>query len=136
MQTQHGPEPDNLLPNFLSTCPLLYLLTGDFSDNPACWYYQQHTSVSKTLTTVINVFHQHPCLTASCFVVKSAKPQRQKTVPPPFAPYNVWYNFHLTISGFIQSISIGQGLHCSQRHPAKPDLTESSLLKEKCLSEE
>lgn len=113
-----------------------FFLTGDFSDNPACWYYQQHTSVSKTLTTVINVFHQHPCLTASCFVVKSAKPLRQKTVPPPFTPYNVWCNFHLTIRGFIQSITIGQGLHYSQGHPAKPDLIESTLLKENCLPEE
>ena len=55
---------------------------------------------------------------------------------PPFTPYNVWCNFHLMISGFIQSISIGQGLHYSQGHPAKPDLIESTLLKEKCLSEE
>lgn len=123
---------------FLSFATFLFFffLTGDFSDNPACWYYQQHTSVSKTLTTVINVFHQHPCLTASCFVVKSAKPLRQKTVPPPFTPYNVWCNFHLTIRGFIQSITIGQGLHYSQGHPAKPDLIESTLLKENCLPEE
>lgn len=139
MQMQNGPEPDDLLSNILSLfChfSFFFFLTGDFSDNPACWYYQQHTSVSKTLTTVINVFHQHPCLTASCFVVKSAKPLRQKTVPPPFTPYNVWCNFHLTIRGFIQSITIGQGLHYSQGHPAKPDLIESTLLKENCLPEE
>ena len=137
MQMQCGPESDNLLSNFLSSLPhVFFFFTGDFSDNPACWYYQQHTSVSKTLTRVINVFHQHPCLAASCFVMKSAKPQMQKTVPPPFTPYNVWCNFHLMISGFIQSISIGQGLHYSQGHPAKPDLIESTLLKEKWLSEE
>lgn len=77
MQMKCGPESDNPLSTFLySLLHFFCFFTADFSDNPACWYYQQHTSVSKTLTTVINVFHQHPCLTASCFVVKSAKPWR------------------------------------------------------------
>lgn len=69
--------------------------------------------------TAINVSHQHPCLTYSCFFLKFAKFKNQRATlssqVPSFlsAPFLspstlVWNNFHLMITDFIQSINTGQ----------------------------